>query len=142
MGTLKEVNPNARELLTEILDKTEWWNVLRIIVELLRSKKVEQVRMEFGFVLDRGVAGKPQAEDQIVQLGDLEAAIKRGFIEGRIEWASSSEFLFHPLGVNLSFMLCNDADLHFASTDFPLLMELANKIRSSGIKIYDGGKLI
>jgi len=28
MGTLTKDNPNARELLTEILDKTRWWSTL------------------------------------------------------------------------------------------------------------------
>jgi hypothetical protein len=72
MGTLTEGNPNARELLTEILDKTRWWNTLRLIVGFLRSKRVERVRIEFGFVLDRDLEGKPQAQDQIVRLDDLE----------------------------------------------------------------------
>ena len=142
MGTLTEANPNARELLTEILDKRGWWSTLSLIVDFLRSKRVERVRIEFGFVLDRDLEGKPQAQGQIVQLEDLEAVIKKGFDEETIEWAKASDFLFHPLGTDLAFMLCNDADLHFASTDSSLLMELGNKIRSSGIKVYDSGRLI
>ena len=142
MGTLTKDNPNARELLTEILDKTGWWSTLSLIVEFLRSKRVEEVRVEFGFVLDRDLEGKPQAQSQIVQLADLEAVIKGGFDEGTIEWARTSDFLFHPLGADLAFMFCNDADLHFASADSSLLVELGNKIRSSGIKVYDSGKLI
>jgi hypothetical protein len=39
-------------------------------------------------------------------------------------------------------MLCNDADLHFASRDASLLMELGREIRASGIKVYDSGKLV
>ena len=142
MGTLTEANPNARELLTEILDKRGWWSTLSLIVDFLRSKRVERVRIEFGFVLDRDLEGKPQAQGQIVQLEDLEAVIKKGFDEETIEWAKASDFLFHPLGTDLACMLCNDADLHFASTDSSLLMELGNKIRSSGIKVYDSGRLI
>jgi hypothetical protein len=60
MGTLTETNPDAREFVTEILEETYWWNVLNLIVEFLRAKKVEQVRVEFGFVLDRYNAGKEQ----------------------------------------------------------------------------------
>jgi len=142
MGTLTEVNPNARELLTEILDKTRWWSTLSLIVDFLRSKRVERVRIEFGFVLDRDLEGKPQAKGQIVQLDDLEAVVKKGFDEETIEWAKASDFLFHPLGTDLAFMLCNDADLHFASSDSSLLMELGHKIRSSGIKVYDSGRPI
>ncbi|HEV2988183.1 MAG TPA: hypothetical protein VG759_07065 [Candidatus Angelobacter sp.] len=142
MGTLTKANPNARELLTEILDETYWWSTLSLIVEFLRAKQVEKLRIEFGFVLDRDVEGKLQAESQIVQLVDLEAVIKKGFDEGTIEWAGTSDFLFHPLGIDLIFMLCNDADLHFASADSPLLMEMAHKIRSTGVKLYDSGRLI
>src|SRR5579864_3876999 len=137
MGTLTKANPNARELLTEILDKTRWWGALNLIVEFLRSKRVERVRMEFGFVLDRDLEGKTPAQDQIFQVNDLEGFIKKGFDEGTIEWAKASDFLFQPLGTELVFMLCNDADLHFASVDSSLLMELGHKIRSSGIKVYD-----
>jgi hypothetical protein len=142
MGTFTEANPNARELLTEILDKTRWWSTLSLITGFLHSKRVERVRVEFGFVRDRDLEGKPQAQNQIVQLDDLEAVIKKGFDEGTIEWAKGSDFLFHPLGTDLAFMLCNDADLHFASADSSLLMELGHKIRSSGIKVYDSGRLI
>ena len=142
MGTLTEVNPKARELSTEILDQTRWWGTLRLIVDYLRSKRVERVRIEFGFALDRDLEGKPQAQSQIVQLDDLEAVIKKGFDEGTIEWAKASDFLFHPLGTDLAFMLCNDADLHFTSTDLSLLMELGHTIRLSGIKVYDSGRLI
>ena len=133
MGTLTGSNPNARELLTEVLDRTRWWSTLSLIVEFLRAKQVERVHIEFG---------KRQGRNQTVQLVDLEAVIKTGFDEGTIEWARNSDFLFHPLGADLAFMLCNDADLHFASADSALLMELGHKIRLSGIKVYDSGRLI
>jgi len=142
VGTLRKTNPNARELLTEVLDRTGWWSTLRLIVVFLSSKHVDEVLIEFGFVLDRDVEGKPQTPSQVVELNDLEAVIKKGFDEGTIEWARGSNFLFHTVGTDLAFMLCNDADLHFASTDSLLLVELAHKIRSSGIKVYDHGKLI
>jgi hypothetical protein len=142
VGTLKKANPNARELLTEILDKTGWWSTLRLIVEFLSSKCVENVRIEFGLVLDRDLEGKPQPPSQVVKLHDLEAVIRKGFDEGTIEWARSSDFRFHSVGTDLGFMLCNDSDLHFASADSSLLMELGHKIRSSGIKVYDHGTLV
>jgi hypothetical protein len=142
VGTLIETNQNARELLTEILDKMSWWSTLDLIVDFLRSKRVDRVRIEFGFVLDRELEGRPQAPGQIVQLDDLETVIKKGFDEETIEWAKASDFRFYPLGIDLAFMLCNDADLHFASTDSSLLMELGHKIYSSGIKVCDSGQLI
>jgi hypothetical protein len=133
MGTLTGSNPNARELLTEILDKTRWWSTLSLIVEFLRAKQVERVHIEFG---------TRQGQNRIVPLVDLEAVIKAGFDEGTIEWARNSDFVFRPLGSDLALMLCNDADLHFASVDSALLMELGHKIRSNGIKVFDSGKLI
>ena len=142
MGTLTKANPNARELLTEILDKTSWWSTLRLIVEFLSSKHVEKVRIEFGFLLDRDLEGGSRPSNQVVQLHDLEAVIRKGFDEGTIEWARGSDFLFHPVGADLAFMLCNDADLHFASANSSLLMELGHKVRASGIKVYEHGELI
>jgi hypothetical protein len=142
MGKLIKTNPNARELVTESLDKGHWWSTLHLIIDFLSSKRVEDVRVEYGFVLDRDLEGKPQVENQIVRLVDLEAVIKRGFAEGTIEWAKMSDFVFRPLSADLIFMLCNDADLHFASADSLLLMDVAHKIRASGIKVYDSGKLI
>lgn len=137
---------NARRpvilVCTEILDRALWWNTLKVIVQFLHAKNVEQVRVEFGFVLDRDLTGKPQAENQIVHLSDLESFIERGLDEGTIEWAGGSDFLFHPQGAEMAFMLCNDADLHLASTDSSLLLALGHKINSSGIKVYDSGQLI
>ena len=133
MGKLTGSNPNARELLTEVLDKTRWWSALSLIVEFLRAKQVERVRIEFG---------KRQGQNQIVALVDLESVIKTGFDEGTIEWARNSDFVFRPLGADLALMLCNDADLHFASADPALLMELGHKIRSNGVAVFDSGKPI
>ncbi len=142
VGTLIKGDRNARELLTEILDKTRWWSTLELIVDFLRSKRVVKVRIEFGFVLNRDLEGKPQGLSQTIQLVDLDAVVRKGFEEETIEWARASDFCFYPLGVDLAFMLCNDADLHFASTDSSLLMELGHTLYSSGIKVYECGKMI
>ena len=142
MGTLTTANPSSKEYLTEILDKDQWWNILKLLVRFLRSKGVEQVQLEFGFVLDRDLKGDPQTKNQVVQLSDLERSIKQGLDAGTIEWAGGSDFVFKALGSDLVFMLCNDADLHFASPDSPLLVELGRQIRATGIKVYDSGKLI
>ncbi len=142
MSTLKDANPNARELVTEIIDRARWWSTLGLIVEFLQSKRVDSVRVEYGTVLERDLAGKHQAQSQTVQLTDLTGVVQKGFDEGTIEWARTSDFLFHPLGADLAFMLCNDADVHFASSDSLLLMELGHKIRDSGVKVYDSGRLI
>jgi len=81
-------------------------------------------------------------KNQIVQLSDLESFIQRGLDGGTIEWAGGSDFLFHALGAEVAFVLCNDADVHLASADSSLLFELGHKISSSGIKVYDSGRLI
>jgi len=94
MGKLTKANPTARELVTEILDKVLWSNTLNVIVQFLHDKNVEQVRVEFGFVLDRDLTGRPQAQDQIVHLCDLESFIKRGLDEGTIECGEDQIFSF------------------------------------------------
>jgi len=142
MGSLTESNPAARELVTEILDKVRWWSTLKVIVQFLQAKNVEQVRVDFGFVLNRDLEGKPQAQSQIVQLDDLEYFIQKGLDEGTIEWAGGSDFVFHALGAEVAFMLCNDADLHVASADSSLLLEVGQKLSSSGIRVYNSGQLI
>jgi hypothetical protein len=141
MGLLAKANPNARELVTEDFNEVRWWSTLQLVVEFLGAKAVEAVHIEFGFVLGRDIAGKQQPPNQVIQLADLEKVIRRGFDEGTIEW-KRSDFFFYPLGTELAFMLCNDADLHFASTDSSLLLELAHTLRSNGIRVYDSGKLI
>jgi hypothetical protein len=145
MTTLTAAYPGARELVTEGLDKPLWWDTLKVIVQFLHSKNVDEVRVEFGAVLNRDpktLKRTSKAESQIVRLSDLESVIKTGLDEGTIEWGKSSDFLFHPLGKEMGFMPCNDADLHFASADSSLLLELGYKITASGIKVYDSGQLI
>lgn len=141
MGTLIKESPNTRELVTEILDETRWWNALRLVVGFLRSKGVEGVRVEFGFVLDRDIAGKEQGQDQTIKLAELESFIGAGITDGTIERKGSSDFLFYPVGTELSFMLCNDADLHFASTESSQLEEVTSLLRAGGIKVHDSGRL-
>jgi hypothetical protein len=142
MGKLTKENPNSRELVTEVLDKTAWWRTLKTIVDFLNARGVGEVRVEFGFVLDRDLKGKPQGSDQIIPLGNLESFVEQGLNEGTIEWAAGSDFCFYPIGADLGFMLCNDADLHLASADFGLLLEVAHKLKSTGIKVYDSGRLL
>ena len=137
-----EANPNTLQLATEGLDKNRWWIALDLIVDFLRSKHIDKVFIEFGFILDRDLAGKAQAEDQTVQLDDLVAVIKKGFEEGTIEWARCSDCRFYPVGLDFNFMLCNDADVHLASTDSALLVELGRKIYSIGIKVYGSKQII
>lgn len=94
MGKLTDFNPAARELVTKILDKALWWSTLKVIVQFLHGKNVERVRVEFGFVLDRDLEGKPQAHDQIVQLSDFESFITRSLDEGKFKWGRSDCFFF------------------------------------------------
>ena|ERR1700689_1355355 len=103
MGTLFNESPNTRELVTEILDEARWWNALRLVVGFLRSKGGEGVRVEFGFVLDRDIAGKEQGQDQTIKLAELESFIGAGITDGTIEREGSSDFLFYPVGTDLSF---------------------------------------
>ena len=137
MGTLIQADSDARELVTEILEETTWWSTLRVLVEFLDAKHVVKVRAEFGYILDRDLAGNQQGSDEIVKLDDLERFIKAGLAEGKIEWNRSSDFRFYPLGTELAFMLCNDADLHFASADSALLAEFAQTLRANGVRVYD-----
>jgi hypothetical protein len=142
MGTLIDANTNARGLVTEILDEALWWSTLEAVVKFLRAKKLEQVRVEFGFVLDRDLKGEQQPADQVVQSANLIDLVKAGIEEGIIEYGGFSDFRFSSLGNEISFMLCNDADLHFASTDSLLLAELGQTLRLTGLKVYDSGQLI
>jgi len=48
MSKLTKANPTARELVTEILDKVLWSNTLKVIVQFLQAKNVEQVRVDLG----------------------------------------------------------------------------------------------
>ena len=97
--------------MTEILGEELWWSALKLVVEFLRSKSVEEVKIEFGFVLNRDSDGREQGRPQTVRLADLESVIKTGIEEGTIERKGSSDFRFYPKGTELAFMLCNDADL-------------------------------
>jgi hypothetical protein len=47
-GSLTKSNPTARELVTEILDMVVWLSVLKVIVQFLQVKNIEQVRVDLG----------------------------------------------------------------------------------------------
>jgi hypothetical protein len=136
MSKLTTGSPSSRELVTEVLDEMRWWDVLNLTVEFLRRKGVETVRVEFGYVLGRDLAGEQPPPDQTVELGSLESLIKTGLATGTIEWKKASDFVFHAPSIEMAFMLCNDADLHVASGNSVLLEALGGALRSSGIKVY------
>lgn len=129
-----------REYVTEVLDEAKWPNVLQTITRLLRYKGVDVVNAEFGFVLQRELRGEKQMEDATVPLDSLPSFIQRGLDEGTIEWAENSNFTFSPIGMDLKFMLCNDADLHFYSGDTALLLEVSRALSSLGVKVFESGK--
>lgn len=107
MTKLPAAYPGARELVTEGLDKPLWWDTLKVIVQFLHSKNVDEVRVEFGAVLNRDpktLKATSKAESQTVRLSDLESVIKTGLDEGTIEWGKISDFLFHPLSTEMGFM--------------------------------------
>lgn len=128
--------PSRREFVTEILGEAQLPIVLWTVIQFLTSKGVDEVRVEFGFIYSRHQAGQPQPEDQAVPLKDLEAFIERGLRENSIEWNGSSNFSFSTAVPQMSFMLCNDADFHFASFDLELLIQLQGELTERDIKVY------
>jgi hypothetical protein len=142
MTKLKRENPNSRELCTEVLDKSAWWSTLKVIVRFLQAKDVDEVRVESRFVTNRGPQTRPHSSGKVVvPLPDLEIFIANGLDEGTIEWLRT-DFCFYPVGIDVGFMLCNDADLHFVSTDSALLRELVRDISEAGIRVHNADGLI
>jgi hypothetical protein len=111
MGPLTQDDSDTRELVAEVLDEARMRGALNVIVKYLRRKGVEDVRVDFGSVLKRDLQGKPQIKSQCVKLVDLKALIERGLEEGTIEWNGSSDCVFSPIGLTLTFMLCNECGL-------------------------------
>ena len=142
MGTLRQANSEMQEHVTEILDESRWPDVLDAIIGVLRSKNVQEVKIEFGFVVDRELRGELQPRDSIVPLDSLRRLIAKGLEDGTIEWAGTSDFIFSPVGSDLTFMLCNDADLHFASRNPELLRAVSDALISLGVKVYLDGEVI
>ena len=130
------------EFNTEELDESQQLSVLGCVVQFMRARGVGQVFAEFGFVVDRDLQGETQGQDTVVALEDFQGFVERGLLEGTIEWCGNSDFLFSPLELGLKFNLCNDMDLHFSSTDMPLLLELSNALIASGVKVYNSGRLV
>jgi hypothetical protein len=129
-------NRNLRELVTEVLDRTGQRNAIKVVVNFLRAKKIEQVRVEIGSVWGRDGNLKVEGADQTIRLSDLESFIEQGLNGGTIEWGRRSDSHLYPTGTDLDLMLCNDADLHITSADASLLLDLGRVISASGIKVY------
>jgi hypothetical protein len=129
-------NPNLRELVTEVLDRTGQRSVIKVVVNFLRAKNIQQVRVVIGPVWGRDEREKVDGSDQTIPLGDLESFIEQGLNEGTIEWGRRSDSHLYPTGADLDLMLCNDADLHMTSADASLLLDLGRVISASGIKVY------
>jgi hypothetical protein len=137
MNSQTDSNLERREFVTEVLDETRWPDTLALIVQFLGSKGVEEVRVEFGFVAQRDLRGERVPEEQTVPLHELDAVVQTGLQQGTIEWAGTSDFVFSPVGTDLKFTLCNDADLHFSSPNVALLTELSRALSASGLNVYE-----
>jgi hypothetical protein len=130
------------EFVTDVLDESQQLSVLGCVVQFLRSRDVTQVFAEFGFVVERDLQGDRQGQDTLVPLQEFQGFVERGLAEGTIEWCGGSDFLFSPVGLEIKFKLCNDMDLHFSSTDMPLLLEVSSALIALGVKVYNSGKLV
>ena len=142
MGSLKGANPDIDEFVTQILDDDLLWSAMDTVIRLLSLKGAKRVEVAFGFILDRDLRGETQPTDQTVELSELKAFMKEGLREGTIEWNGQSDFIFESNDIDLKVMLCNDADLHFASADTALLHELGRTLKEVGIKLYQEGQPI
>ena len=129
-------NPNLRELVTEVLDRTGQRNAIKVVVNFLRAKNIQQVRVEIGSVWGLDEKEKVDGSDQTIPLSDLDSFIEQGLNEGTIEWGRRSDSHLYPTGTDLDLMLCNDADLHMTSAEASLLLDLGRVISASGIKVY------
>ncbi len=142
MGSLKDNNPNSHECLTQVLDEESLWTAIDVLVRFLSSRNIEKAHAKFGFALKRDLRGESQPEDQTISLSSLRAFVEKGLDEETIEWKGQSDFVLEPIGIDLKLMLCNDADLHFASTDTALLVELGRVFKTEGIQVYSNGQQI
>ena len=142
IGTLNHFNPSACELLTESVDETRWWKIVHLIIRFMSSVGITKVNAKFGFVMARDDDGLPQAEDRTLEVAELEQLISEGLAEGTIEMKGPSDFVFESVDHRLIVMLCNDVDIHFASSDKNLVYELGLKIKDLGVKVYDGHREI
>ena len=142
MNTRRDGELKEHEFVTEILDESRWPNIMSVILEVLSHRGVQTVNAEFGFVMDRDLRGEKSPADRIVPVRDLGRIIQDGLCEGTIEWGGGSDFRFSAMELPLRFMLCNDSDLHFSSTDIALLLDLAHALSRLGIKVYHSGKLV
>jgi hypothetical protein len=140
----EQLMPEAmkHEFVTEVLDESSWTSVLTTIVEFLRERSVENVTVEFGFVLARDLRGEKTPENRMERLDELEALMERGFKDGTIEWGGGSDFHFTPVGLSIQFLLCNDADCHFSSSHLHLLLNLSQRLSRLGVKVYASGNLV
>ena len=130
-----------QEWVTGILDESSWDKVLAAIIAFLRDRKVETVRVEFGFILERDLRGETVPQPSQVPVPELQAFIERGMREGTIVWGEG-DFQFSPVGLPMDLMLCNDADFHFSSPDSTLLLDLAHRLMDCGVEIYKSGELV
>ncbi len=131
-----------RELVTEILSESQQASTLNAVVELLGKRGVTEVRAEYGFIPERDLRGEKVPEDCLVPLRELLALIHRGLRDGTIEWGGMSDFHLRPVGLPVTFTLCNDSDLHFSSTDRSLLLDMSRALSTLGIRVYDSGVVL
>ncbi len=135
-------NANLRELVTGVLDRTGQRTAIKVVVNFLRGKKIQQIRVKIGSVWGRDEKMKLDGSDQTIPLSDLESFIEQGLNEGTIEWGRDSDSHLYPTGTDLDLMLCNDADLHMTSADASLLLDLGRVISASGINVHVSSKFL
>jgi hypothetical protein len=138
MGTLKTLAPDLQEYLTESLDELNWWAVLRLIIQFLHESRVSKVHVKFGFVLD--LDGKDQGIDQTVEIDQLESFISDGLANGTIERKGMSDFVFSSEDGSFFVMLCNDADVHFASNPNTLAPLVCARLESLNFQVFGPSK--
>lgn len=136
MGNLKVEKGLAYEMITGVLDEPQWWAVLRVFIEFLKSKTKLPIDIKYGFVIDRDVAGKEQGKDGTINVDSIESVVRDGLRDGTIERSGMSDFIISLQSPAFAIMLCNDADIHFAASDLEILNEAKDVVARTGSIVH------
>lgn len=136
MGKIYPGQPQIKEICTEILSEEQLWKILRRLIAFMSLHGVETVNIEYGFILDRHLAGLPDPINRVLEIVDLENTVRSGLEEGLIDWGGMSDFVIRCPKIGLGIMLCNDADIHFAFEKENMIDEITNLCKEENIKLF------
>ena len=133
LGRRRKAGKGTVEIATQQLDNATLEAQLRLVAELCAAFDASGVNVSYGWACELDI--DELYTDHLIEshrlLDFVGESIRRGVFT-----LGESDLLIHGAGINFSFRLCHEADVHFESPDLPIVNRVVSAWKT-GLNVHE-----